>query len=196
MTYPRLVLALCLAAACCAEALAETERPGKLVRVEYVYETDPEVGPVRVAFAWHSPRPLQIGVQVNCKLFESDVPPEAIPAVALSVHGHALSWSTPIDPETGETGDPELWLSVPLVGRAGGDPGHHTYVVFHFDHEGNITRSLKREYYRPTHWNGVTIRADWPVDAESTPEELLDTAYAEHEKNQQATSVQAPDASN
>lgn len=132
-------------------AVADEDWQPPVVRVEKMYEHHDAVGRMKVVLTRDGDREK---LEVDCRLFSAVVPSQGLADLPRPDWGALGAF-------TGGSGeDRYVYVSVPLFGPPG-EAWEQTWVTFHFDSRGKLTRKIKR-FEPETTVNGVKfIRVLW-----------------------------------
>ena len=151
---------------------AHEDRIGPLVQVQKVSAVPKPIG--RTTLTWdagagETPAP---SLKLQCDLFAAAVPANGLADLPRpDFNPMHVAWSlTSFGPERKWVDRPYLYVVIPLHGPAG-QAWEQTWVTFHFDDKGAMTRKFKR-FVRAGENSVSVFWKDWPVGGGVSAEDL------------------------
>ncbi len=153
-------------------AWGEAAEIAPVLKVEKIYDFPKPLGRLRVVFTQAK------GGKDQALFVEGDGFKTPVPAKALADLPGADWDRLRVSHEDANPGRPYVYVEVPLRGPEG-KPQKSTWVNFHFDADGKLTRYLKRNLAEPAKNGSRTLWKEWPVDAGKSAEAVLEETAKE-----------------
>ncbi len=178
MSMYRLAIAVTALVLAASSASAHEDMIAPLAKVEKVYATPKPLGQLRVTYSG-AERGKEPGLAVECELFRGSVPARGLSDVPRPDWERSLAAYSLTSYESGKWTDrPYVYVQVPLSGPVG-KAWEQTWVTFHFDADGKLSRRIKR-FIRNEATNSIrVVWKEWEIGSGVSAEALLESAKDE-----------------